>query len=800
MALMESVDLFEIILERIGDGVMLIGPDGGIAAANPACAAILGYSQESLLGLPFISLVLSEELAVVTRDHDGLWAGEPLPPRMRRFARKDGTIVTARVEECIVETGAGEDRVILAILKDLTRSIETATALHDSQQQLRAIFGNTEDAVYIKDASGCYLTINPSGARMFGRPAIDILFRDDRFLFGESDAEEIRALDRLVTEHAEVHQAEAAYEIEGRRRVFSTVRLPFFDQSGKVTGVLGISRDITEQKEIEGELQETVRRYRALVDGNTDGVIVTDLAGAIEDVSDRAAALLGYAAADLHGQDFDGLVASGERSEHRENLAALADGAPSLLYEINLTRSNGSKLPVEIDAGVVLDAAGEPRQFQILFRDISERKRVDLERANLLESLRERTAQIQTAFEVSTSIASTLDLTNLLNQTVEIIKQRFSFYYVGVFLVQEGYAVLAAGSGAQGKRLLETGHRLAISPDSMVGWSLVNRRPRLASDAGKDFIRFANPMLPETRSELAMPLIVHGEPIGALTVQSEYPSAFTSEDVAVLQIIADQLGFAVQNARLHARLAAYAGDLEKRVHYRTSQLEILNKDLEAFSYSISHDLRTPLRAVKGYTGILLEDHAGELSPEAREYLEKIKTSAARMGDLIEDILAFSRLGRQRIRKVQVETGELVREVLEDHAGEIDRRAISVEIAPLSPVYADRSLLRQVLANLVSNAVKFTRDVPEARLRIGETETDRGRAIFVADNGVGFDPASAERLFGVFQRLHSADRFDGSGVGLAIVQRIVERHGGEVWFEAGEGEGATFYFSLPAGEE
>ncbi|HUF37866.1 MAG TPA: PAS domain S-box protein [Anaerolineales bacterium] len=793
---METVEIFETLLDRMGDGVMLIDRDGAIVSANPACAAILGYSRQALIGLPFSSLVLTEELSLVSRDHERIWSGEGLPARSRRFARKDGTIVTALVDECIVPYGNGGDRRILAIINDRTQRTETAAALHESQQQLRAFFGNTEEAVYLKDLTGSYLTINPAGANMFGRPAIDILFRDDRYLFGDAEAAEIRALDRRVSEFGEPFRCESTVTIRGERRVFSTVRLPFYDLSGKISGVIGITRDLTGRKAAEQDLQEVERHYRSLIEGSDDGVLIMDTVGVIREANDRAAAMLGFPKENLIGLEFEGLVFESDRRVHLEIVEGLSSGGGPRHYECSLIRSNGARLPVEIHAGSVPDGGDSPDRYQIFFRDISDRKRVDLERSDLLERLRERTGQIQTAFEVSTSIASTLDLKNLLNQTVEIIKQRFSFYYVGVFLVEGGEAVLAAGSAPQGKQLLEAGHSLTIGPDSMIGWSLEHRRARITPDAGKDEVRFANPALPETRSELAMPLMVHGEPIGALTVQSVYPSAFNSDDVAVLQIIADQLAFAVQHARLHARLAAYAGDLEERVRWRTVQLEILNKDLEAFSYSISHDLRTPLRAVKGYAGILLEDHAPDLSEEARRFAEKIKASADRMGELIEAILAFSKLGRQRLRMSALEPDQLVREVLEDHADEIERRGISITVENLSPVHADRALLRQVFANLVGNAIKFTRENTHARIRIGEKEDWRGCAIFVEDNGVGFSEEDGRRLFGVFQRLHPDEQFEGSGVGLAIVQRIIERHGGEVWYEAAPGAGATFYFYLP----
>ena len=347
--------------------------------------------------------------------------------------------------------------------------------------------------------------------------------------------------------------------------------------------------------------------------------------------------------------------------------------------------------------------------------------------------------------------------------------------------------------------MLRAGHRLAIGASSMVGWCLEHKRARIALDVGRDPIHFDNPLTPNTRSELAMPLIVHSEVIGALTVQSEYPEAFNSEDVAVLQIMADQIAIAVQNARLHDRLTVYAGELEDRVLKRTFQLEELNRELESFSYSISHDLRAPLRAINGFSNIIMEVHSEALSPDVMDYMSKINNNALRMGNLIDDILAFSRMGRQQIRKAELDPNSLIREVLDDLEPEIEQRKIEIHVDQLPMVHADASLLKQVFANLIGNAVKFTRSKGDAEIKISCLQQDHGPVIFVKDNGVGFDMKYADRIFGVFQRMHRDDEFEGTGVGLAIVQRIIQRHGGEIWFEAAENEGATFYFHLPGAQ-
>ena len=241
--------------------------------------------------------------------------------------------------------------------------------------------------------------------------------------------------------------------------------------------------------------------------------------------------------------------------------------------------------------------------------------------------------------------------------------------------------------------------------------------------------------------------------------------------------------------------------LEQRVVQRTAQLQSANEELEAFSYSVSHDLRAPLRHVMGFVDLLRKEAGESLSVKSLSHLTTISDAAKRMGHLIDDLLAFSRVGRSEMRKVEVDLDELVRQVLADSKAETKDRHIAWNVHPLPPVRADRALLRLVLVNLVSNAVKFTGGRAEAAIEIGCARGERGdTVIFVRDNGVGFDPKYADKLFGVFQRLHSESEFEGTGIGLANVQRIVRRHGGRAWAEGAVDGGATFYFSIPKLEE
>ena len=244
-------------------------------------------------------------------------------------------------------------------------------------------------------------------------------------------------------------------------------------------------------------------------------------------------------------------------------------------------------------------------------------------------------------------------------------------------------------------------------------------------------------------------------------------------------------------------------ELERRVAERTLQLEAANKELESFSYSVSHDLRAPLRHISGFVSLLKDDEANQLSPDSLRYLSIITDSANRMSDLIDGLLTFSRIGRAAVQKTPVDLSRLLHEVIEELAHEPCAPVVSWDIADLPQVQADRTLMRQVLGNLVGNALKYSRRRERAEIRISATPIEsQGQpewAIRISDNGVGFNMKYVGKLFGVFQRLHGATEFEGTGIGLANVRRIVERHGGRIWAEGTPDLGATFTFTLPRDE-
>jgi signal transduction histidine kinase len=290
-------------------------------------------------------------------------------------------------------------------------------------------------------------------------------------------------------------------------------------------------------------------------------------------------------------------------------------------------------------------------------------------------------------------------------------------------------------------------------------------------------------------SVVIVPIRLRDALIGALSLIRTRPAfGYTADDLTLLQDIADRAGLAIDNARLY-------DDLERRVRQRTAELEAVNRELDAFSHSVAHDLRAPLRSIDGFSQALLDDYADKLDDEGRKYLKRVRESAQYMARLIDDLLALSRVSRGELRRKRIDLSGLARGSvarLEPTPG--DRR-IEISIQEGVVALADATLLGVVLDNLIGNAWKFTAKKPLARIEFGVEAAEHPPAFFVRDNGAGFDMAHANKLFGLFQRLHSAQEFQGTGIGLATVQRIILRHGGRVWAKAAVGEGATIYFTL-----
>jgi signal transduction histidine kinase len=322
------------------------------------------------------------------------------------------------------------------------------------------------------------------------------------------------------------------------------------------------------------------------------------------------------------------------------------------------------------------------------------------------------------------------------------------------------------------------------------GWAMLNRRPAAIPDIYKDERIPIDAYRPTFVRSLVMVPIRTEAPIGAIGTYWAQRREISGEEVALIQLLADSTALAVEKVQ-------FLVELERRVKERTASLEGVNKELEAFSYSVSHDLRSPLAVIMGYSDLLLDDPAMGFAERERRMIGDIRTAAVRMQGLIDDLLRLSRVSKREMEFEPLDLSQTAREILAGFAASEPDRKTSIRVAETPPATGDSALMRIALENLLSNAWKYSSTRAEACIEFGAArDPDGSVSYFVRDNGVGFDMEKAGRLFEPFQRLHSSKDFQGTGIGLATVNRVIQKHGGKVWAESRKDQGSTFRFTIP----
>ncbi len=431
---------------------------------------------------------------------------------------------------------------------------------------------------------------------------------------------------------------------------------------------------------------------------------------------------------------------------------------------------------------------------------------VAVENARLFQEAKQRAEVMTVLYRLGNAVTSNLQIDGVMNELYESCRTLLPLNAFYIATYDQGTDSIAHPIFYDKGKRVEVGPRIMKEKPGLSGYIISHKQtvyiPDVMDKAAWEKYQIIHIGGDPTRSYLGAPLLYQDEPIGVISVQSDQPNAYTHEHISLLETISTQAAIALVNARLYENLQkelrerqqaeeevrALNAQLEKRVQERT-------EELQSFTYTVSHDLRAPLRSINGYSRIFLEEYGSTIPPEGQMLLERISSSAHQMGMLIDDLLTFSRLSRASLNKTNIDMAGLAHDIFQTLTEHTDPSRIRFAIGDLPPTHADLNLMRQALTNLIANALKFSRRRAIAEIELDSLSQGGEVVYFIKDNGAGFNMDHVGKLFGVFQRLHHQDEFEGTGVGLAIVQRIIQYHGGRIWAEAELDKGATFYFTL-----
>jgi len=632
----------------------------------------------------------------------------------------------------------------------------------------------TDYAIHLLDHTGHVVSWNAGAEKLKGHRREDIVGRHFSCFYTAEDVASGKP-----SEDLRIAAAQGRLETEGWRvrkdggRFWANVALTAIkDKEGVLHGFSKVTRDMTEQCRIAEALHKKQEMFERLFESSPNATILVNGAGRMVRVNAQMEKLFGHSRGVVAGQPIMALLPERFRARYEQHLAnyfATPHSHNGEGLELFGLRRDGTEFPADIMLSPFETEEG--MQALVVVRDITERRRVEQMRL-----------QFQSLFEALPGLYLVL--------TPDLIIAGASNAYLEATLTNRN-AIL-------GRALFEV---FPDNPDDPNADGVANLRAslsRVMKTATSDSmaIQKYDVRRPDGTFEER-----YWSPVNAPVLGSDGQIAYIIHRVQdVTEFILRKQQDPVSDADLRVRLEKMEAEMFKgaqRVQAANDLLRSANQELEAFSYSVSHDLRAPLRHVSGFVELLQRDATSTFSEKGREYLRTITQSAKRMGSLIDDLLAFSRVGRVAMQKSDVNLGELVEEVIGEFRNETQGRNIEWKIDRLPVLWADRALIRMVLMNLIGNAVKFTRTRGAPVIELRSLFPENGQAVFcVHDNGVGFDSKYIDKLFGVFQRLHRAEEFEGTGIGLANVQRIVLRHGGKVWAESSVDQGAAFFISIP----
>jgi len=669
----------------------------------------------------------------------------------------------------------------------------------ESEQRLQAILDNSATVIFVKDLQGRYQLVNRRYEEVFHVSRTNVVGCSDHDIFPAEMADRFQANDHAVLAAGKPLAVEEYAPQDDGIHSYISIKFPLEGPDGTITSVCGIATDITDQKQL-----ETASRYlAAIVENSDDAIISKNLNGIITSWNNGAERIFGYTSAEIIGKPVSTLTAPDRLDEMPEILSKIRQGHRVEHYETRRRRKDGQIIDVALTVSPVRDAAGQIVGASKIARDITDRKRADQERVLLLRREQEARRTAELLNQVAPRLAAQLDIHKLVQEVTDIatalVGAEIGSFFHNVINEEGKSSIVHTDSGALREAFtgLPMPRNTGFFGPTFRGEGVVR-----CDDLTQDPLHGRNsPYCGMSKghltihSYLAAPVISRsGEVLGGLFFGHSVPGKFTETHEAVITGIAAQAAIAIDNAHLFEQ----AQWVQEELRRSNQELRRANQDLEVFSYSASHDLQEPLRTIAISAQLIERNWGSRLQGADAEFLGNILAASNRMGALIEDLLAYTRATKYEEGPApDVDSAHVLTDVLKSLSGAIDEAGAMVTSADLPMVAIHESRLAQLFQNLISNAIKYRgKEVP--RVHVTADQQDGWCVFSLVDNGIGVEKQYAEQIFGLFKRLHGREQYPGSGIGLAICQRVVEQYGGRIWLEQSTpGGGSTFCFALPS---
>ncbi len=653
--------------------------------------------------------------------------------------------------------------------------------IQQSEAELRALFSAMQDVIIVYDRHGRYIRIAETNPNYLFRPSQEMLGRTIQEILPENLHQPFLHTIHTVLDSGQSQKIEYPLTINGQEYWFDATVSKLTEDH-----VFWVARDITERKRAE----EDLAKFKLGIENIDNAVFLTDVNGVIQYINQEFEKIYGYAPEEAIGQTPRLLKSGLYPKEKYEDLWRTLLSGKTYTVEITNRAKDGHLLPIRGTYSPIIDSNGAIQGFLAVQTDMTERKQSE-------EALRRRNEYLAASAEIGRLVTSSLDLKAIFSRAVNLVKERFGYYHAAIFIVEEtGFnAVLEEATGEAGEQMKQRKHSLPVGSKSTVGQATETGAAVVINNVALDPIHKPNPLLPHTKAEAAIPLRIGSRIIGALDIQSTEVNAFSEDEIAVLQLLADQIAIGIDNARSY-NIAQQAVQEMREVDRLKSQ----------FLANMSHELRTPLNSIIGFARVILKGIDGPITELQQQDLTAIFNAGQHLLGLINDILDLSRIeaGKMDLAFDEVNIGDLITSVMSTAAGLVKDKPIALkqEVAPgLPTVRADPMRIRQVLINLLSNAAKFTEKgeiIVKAELDKSTVSAQPFVLVSVTDTGPGISLEDQAKLFQPFSQVDASltRKVGGSGLGLSICHHLVQMHQGRIGVHSTLGQGSTFYFTIP----